>query len=165
MCANGSGPKGDVVECIEVGRLAGPGFCSLTDLSNSPQGGKGARDNLGHPIAIDGIGSLRFQQLGVHEHDSELIIQATAGRLELHSCGDASASRPSVGAGRLTRESRGRSWRRTLRRNAAQAQHRATAYPRRSGWIRRPFGRIRPYRRKSSCKSCDGSLQQPRRPS
>ena len=48
----------------------------MTDLSNSPQGGKGARDNLGRPIAIDGIGSLGFHQLGVREHDPELIIQA-----------------------------------------------------------------------------------------
>jgi hypothetical protein len=55
----------------------------LTDLSSSPQGGKGARDNLGRPIAIDGIGSLRFQQLGVRQHDSELIIQAMEERLEL----------------------------------------------------------------------------------
>jgi len=48
----------------------------MTDLSNSPQGGKGARDNLGPPIAIDGIGSLGFLQLGVREHDPELTIQA-----------------------------------------------------------------------------------------
>jgi len=55
----------------------------MTDLSNSPQGGKGARDNLGRPIAIDGIGSLGFHQLGVREHDPELIIQAVEERLEL----------------------------------------------------------------------------------
>jgi hypothetical protein len=55
----------------------------LTDLSNSPQGGKGARDNLGRPIAIDGIGSLGSQQLGVRQHDPELIIQAVEERLEL----------------------------------------------------------------------------------
>jgi hypothetical protein len=55
----------------------------LTDLSNSPQGGKGARNKLGRPIAIDGIGSLGFQQLGVRQHDSELIIQAVEERLEL----------------------------------------------------------------------------------
>ena len=55
----------------------------MTDLSNSPQGGKGARDNLGPPIAIDGIGSLGFHQLGVREHDPELIIQAVEERLEL----------------------------------------------------------------------------------
>jgi hypothetical protein len=55
----------------------------LTDLSNSAQGGKGARDNLGRPIAIDGVGSLGFQQLGVRQHDSELIIQAVEERLEL----------------------------------------------------------------------------------
>jgi len=48
----------------------------LTDLSNSPHGGKSARDNLGRPIAIDGIGSLGFLQLGVREHDPELTIQA-----------------------------------------------------------------------------------------
>src|SRR4030095_6760822 len=53
------------------------------DLSNSPQGGKGARDNLGRPIAIDGIGSLGFQQLGVRQHDTELIIQTVEERLEL----------------------------------------------------------------------------------
>ena len=55
----------------------------MTDLSNSPQGGKGARNDLGRPIAIDGIGSLGFQQLGVRQHDSELIIQAVDERLEL----------------------------------------------------------------------------------
>jgi len=54
----------------------------LTDLSNSPHGGKGARDNLGRPIAIGGIGSLGLQ-LGVRQHDSELIIQAVEERLEL----------------------------------------------------------------------------------
>jgi len=55
----------------------------MTDLSNSSHGGKGARDNLGGPIAVHGIGSLGFQQLGVREHDPELIIQAVKERLEL----------------------------------------------------------------------------------
>jgi len=55
----------------------------MTDLSNSPQGGKGARDNLGRPIAIDDIGSLGFHQLGVRQHDPKLIIQAVEERLEL----------------------------------------------------------------------------------
>ena len=83
MCFDGSGLGRCAERCAEVGRLAGQGFCSLTDLSNSPQGGKGARDNLGRPIAIDGIGSLGFQQLGVRQHDPELIIQAVEKRLEL----------------------------------------------------------------------------------
>jgi hypothetical protein len=55
----------------------------LTDLSNSTQGGKGARDDLGRPLAIDAVGSLSFQQLGVRQHNSELIIQAVEERLEL----------------------------------------------------------------------------------
>jgi len=76
-CAwTGQGLGGCGERCTEVGRLAGQGFCSLTDLSNSPQGGKGVRDNLGRPIGIDGIGSLGSQQLGVRQHDPELIIQA-----------------------------------------------------------------------------------------
>jgi len=83
MSADESGLGEDAEKCTEVDRLAGQGFCSLTDLSNSPQGGKGARDNLRRPIAIDVIGSLGFQQLGVRQHDSELIIQAVEERLDL----------------------------------------------------------------------------------
>jgi hypothetical protein len=83
MSADGPGLGRDVERCTEVDRLAGQGFCSLTNLSNSPQGGKGARDSLGRPIAIDGIGSLGFQQLGVRKHNSKLIVQAVEERLEL----------------------------------------------------------------------------------
>jgi hypothetical protein len=83
MSADESGLGGDVERCTEVDRLAGQGFCSLTDLSNSPQGGMGVRDNLGRPIAINGIGSLGFQQLGVRQRNPELIIQAVEERLEL----------------------------------------------------------------------------------
>jgi hypothetical protein len=55
----------------------------LTDLSNSTQGGKGARNDLGRPLAVHGIGSFGFQQLGVREHDPELIVQAMKERLKL----------------------------------------------------------------------------------
>ena len=65
------------------GPLTCRGFCSLTDLSNSTQGGKGARNDLGRPLAVHGIGSFGFQQLGVREHDPELIVQAMKERLKL----------------------------------------------------------------------------------
>ena len=55
----------------------------MTDLSNSTQGSKGARNDLGRPIAVHGIGSFGFQQLGVREHDPELIVQAMKERLKL----------------------------------------------------------------------------------
>jgi hypothetical protein len=55
----------------------------LTDLSNSTQGGKGSRDDLGCAIAVYSVGSLGFQQLGVREHNAELIVQAVKQRLEL----------------------------------------------------------------------------------
>jgi hypothetical protein len=55
----------------------------LTDLSSSRQGGEGARDDLGRPLTIDSIGSFGFQQFGVREHDSELVIQAVKELLKL----------------------------------------------------------------------------------
>ncbi len=67
-------------------------------------------------------------------------------------------------AGPVTRAIRTRPGSQTPRDVPAQPRH-ATACPRRSGWILRRFARTRPYLRKSSCRSCDGSLRQLRRPS
>jgi len=55
----------------------------LTDLSDSPKGGQCAGDDLAGPLAIHSVGSLGFQQLGVGENDTELIVQAMKERLEL----------------------------------------------------------------------------------
>ena len=41
------------------------------------------RRRLGRPLAIRGIGSLGFQQLGVGEDDTELVVQAMKERLKL----------------------------------------------------------------------------------
>jgi hypothetical protein len=38
---------------------------------------------LGRPLAIRSIGSLGFQQLGVGEDDTELVVQAMKERLKL----------------------------------------------------------------------------------
>ena len=67
------------------GPLTGRGFCSLTDLSNSTQGGQGARDDLGRSIAIHRVGGLRFQQFGVRENDPELVVQAVKQCLKIVS--------------------------------------------------------------------------------
>jgi hypothetical protein len=83
MFADESGLEGEGVECTELSLSADLGFRSLTDLSNSTQGGQGARDDLGRPIAIHGIRSLRFQELGMREDNPELIIQAMKERLKV----------------------------------------------------------------------------------
>jgi hypothetical protein len=53
----------------------------LTDLSNSAHGSQCARDDLSRSIAVHGVGSLRFQQLGMGEDDTELVVQAMKKRL------------------------------------------------------------------------------------
>ena len=86
MCADGSSLKRNAFRCAELGLRAARGFCSLTDLSNGAEGGQSARDDLGRPLAIHSVGSLGFQQLGVGEDDTELVVQAMKERLKLLPC-------------------------------------------------------------------------------
>ena len=83
MFADEPGVETEGCGVYRTGPLADLGFRSLTDLANSTQGGQGAQDDLGRPLAIPGVGSLRFQQLGMREDDPELIIQAVKERLNV----------------------------------------------------------------------------------
>lgn len=65
------------------GPLASRGFRSLTDLSNGAKGGQSAGDDLGRLFTMRSVGSLRFQQLGMGENNTELIVQAMKQGLKL----------------------------------------------------------------------------------